>query len=282
MNYYKIYLLPCGTYKENFYKYIITTCMHSMGRSYENLDEKIKQLPGGTIYGIYKDILEAAIKEGIKVEKNDNITIIDIRDPKEESYLTILYNKDEKCAEIHYKLSGRTAKEIVNGIGQHFPIFEGLDELTNNVSYVKVQTRIRNNEKKCKNGSKYCKKISVDIEIIRKSYSNPKHSETQLQQPTELGIKLAKRSLDELLNHATNGKIDVFVSDDGTVYVTLKDNREPKEPIFIYYPSHEKILHSYTISGESAKDLIKEIGKYVPLPRNLKKAKNIRVIWKNT
>jgi len=244
-----------------------------MGGPYENLDEKIKQQPSETIYRIYTGILEAMKKEGIRAENRDNIIIVYIGDPtKKDKYLTIQYDKAGESAEIQYTLLGKLAEELVGGIGRHFPIFEGLNKLLENLSYVEVQMSIRKSEKKCEYSNKYCRKIIVNIKMIRKPY-NDKQDEIQPQPPTELGAKLAESSLEELLDLVVNNKINVSVSDDGTIYI---------RPVFIYSPSNGRGLQSYTVSGELAKDLIEEIGKYIPLPGGLKEAENLRVTWEFT
>lgn len=246
-----------------------------MGIEYTNLDKKVEQPPSETIFGIYREIAGAMRKEGIKAKKESNAVIIEIGNPSERSYLSILHNDAEERTEIRYKLSGKLAKELAIGIGRHFPIFEGSDKLAENVKYVEVWTSIRNKETKCESGSKYCRKVSVDIRIGRESYNDPKQDEIQPQQPTELGVELARSSLEELLNLLTNGNISVSVSDDGTTYVTTRNGR----PILIDWPPHERGMQSYTVSEKLAKDLIKELGKYIPLPRDLKEANNVRVTW---
>jgi hypothetical protein len=261
--------------KENFINFVVN--IYSMGGEYTNLDEKMKQLPDRTMYGIYTSILGAMKEGGIKAEKGDNSISINIGDPTKGSYLTILQNDAENLTEIRYKVSGEPAKELAMGIGRHFPIFEGLDNLANNLSYVEVWTRIRN-EKRCESGREYCGKISVDIKMVGKPYRNSKQDETQPQQPTELGIRLAKSSLEELLNLTANGKIRVAAFDDGDTFIQESN----EEPIFISYPSNGRYIHSFTVSGKLAEDLIREIGRYIPLPRDLEEAKNVRVTWEYT
>lgn len=274
----KLMLLLCDTCKRKFYKFYCK--IYSMSGEDKNLDGKMKQLSSRSMYEIYASILKAMKKGGIKAERQDNAVIIDIGHLGKGDHLTIRYDKARESAEIDYKLSGKPAEELTRGIGQHFPILEGLDKLANNLEYVRVWTTIKNKEKKCENSSRYCRKIGVYIDMIRKSYSDPKQDETQPQQPTELGVKLAKSLLEELIDHAANYNIDFSIFDDGTTYITRKDN---KEPIFIQDPIQGSTLEwgmqSYTISGELAKDLIEEIGRYIPLPRDLKEAKKVRVIW---
>ena len=248
-----------------------------MDGKYPNLDKK-EQLPSKTMYGIYEGILGAMKEGGIKAEEKDNTISIYIGDPTKGSYLTILQKKAEGRTEIGYKVLGEPAKELAMGMGQHFPIFEGPYNLADNLSYVEVWTRIIGNEKRCESGREYCGKISVDIEMVGKPYRNSKQDETQPQQPTKLGVRLAKRSLEELLNLVANGKVKVSAYNDGTVYVTGRD----EEPIFVVDPSHNMGLQSYTISGELAKRLTEEIGRYIPLPEELKNAENVRVTWEYT
>jgi len=245
-----------------------------MGGEYINLDKKM-ELPSETMYGIYEGILRAMKEGGIKAEEKDDTIIIDIGDRTKGSYLTILQKKDENRTEIRYMVSGEPAKKLAMGIGQHFPIFEGLYNLANNLSYVEVSTRIRN-EKRCESGREYCGKISVDIKMVGKPYKNSKQDETQPQQPTELGVRLAKNSLEELLNLVANGKVKVSVfPNNESIYITQIN----EEPIFVKHPSLERGSQSYTVSGKLAEDLIKEIGRYIPLPEELKNAKNVRVTW---
>jgi hypothetical protein len=259
--------------KENFINFVVN--IYSMGGEYTNLDKKMEQLPSETMYGIYEGILRAMKEGGIKAEEKDNTIIIDIGDPTKESYLTIRQDKGENRTEIHYKVSGETAKKLAMGIGRHFPIFEGLNNLADNLSYVEVWTRIRN-EKRCESGREYCGKISVDIKMVGKPYRNSKQDETQPQQPTELGVRLAKSSLEELLNLVANGNVGVSVfPNNESIYITRKD----EEPIFVQHPSLERGSQSYTVSGKPAEDLIEEIGRYIPLPEELKNAKNVRVTW---
>jgi hypothetical protein len=242
----------------------------------ESLDGKMKHLSSRSMYGIYASILKAMKKGEIKAERQDNAVIINIGYLGKGNHLTIQHDKARESTEIYYKLSGELAKDLIRGIGQHFPIFEGLDKLANNLDYVTVWTTIKNKEKKCENSSRYCRKIGVYIDMIRKSYSDPKQDETQTQQPTELGVKLAKSLLEELIDQAANYKIDFSIFSDGTIYITQKDS---KEPIFIQESTLDGGMQSYTISGELAKDLIEEIGEYIPLPRDLKEAKKVRVMW---
>jgi hypothetical protein len=231
----------------------------------------MEELPNDTIYRIYIGILRAMKKEGIRVEERDNVTIIHIGDPtKKDIYLTIEYYKAKDSTETYYELSGSLAKEVAMGIGQHFPIFESLDELVEKLSYVGVRMSIKNSEKKCAYGSKYCREIGVYIYMVREPQNNPKQYEIQPEPLTELGLRLAESSLEELLDLVVNNKINVSVSDDGTIYI---------EPVFIYSPSNGRGLQSYTLSGELAKDLIKQIGRYIPLPGGLKEAEIVRVTW---
>jgi hypothetical protein len=260
--------------KENFINFVVN--IYSMDGEYTNLDEKMKQPPNRAMYEIYTSILKAMKEGGIKIEEGDNSIVINIGNPNEESYLTILQKAAENHTKIRYKVSGELAKELAMGIGKHFPTFEGLDKLVDNISYVGVETCIRDNEKRCESGREYCRKITTTIEIIRKSYRNPKQDETQPQQPTELGVKLAQSALRELTNLVANYNISASAFDDGSTYVSRKDN---EEPIFIVWPPYERGLQSFTVSGKLAEDLIREIGRYIPLPRDLEEAKNVRVIW---
>jgi hypothetical protein len=218
-------------------------------------------------------------ERGIKAEENNNTIIIDIGRSEDKTNLTIHYDKIKKIANIHYKFSGEPAKELVRGIGQHFPILERLDNLVENLSYVEVSTRIKNKRKKCNSYEEHCKWASVDIEIVAKPYSIPEQNGTQSQPPTELIVILAQSSLEELIDLAANGNIRVSRPRDTYVYVIQKDK---KEPIFGYYPTSGWILHSYTVSGESAKKMLEEVGRYIPLPKCLKKAENIRITLEYT
>jgi len=253
-----------------------------MDGPYKNLDEKIKQKPSETIYGIYTGILRAIKEEGLKAEKNDNITIIDIGDPKKgNNYLTIVHNQAEERTEIHYRISGKSAKEVAMGIGRHFPILEEFDKLVENLSHVEVWTHINNKGTKCESNSEYCRKVRVDIYMVGKPHKDSEQYETQSQPPTELGVELAKSFLEKIVDLAANGKIKVSVFGDGTTYIN-QENQENEEPIIIYRPSDGRVLQSYTVSGESAEDLMREIGRYIPLPKELKETKNVRVTWEYT
>jgi len=248
-----------------------------MDGPYKNPDKKIKQKPSETIYGIYTGILRAIKEEGIRIEKNDNTTIIDTVNPIRESYLRIQYDNDGENAEILYRISGKSAKEVAMGIGRHFPILEGLDKLVENLSYVEVQTSIGNSEKKCVRNGEYCWKIGVYIKMMKKPNSD-RQDEIQLQPPTELGVKLAKNALEELVDLVLIKMIKVSVSNN-RISITLK---EGEKPIFIYDPSDGRVLHSYTLSGESAKALIEKIEEYIPLSGFLREAEIIRVTWEYT
>ena len=127
---------------------------------------------------------------------------------------------------------------------------------------------VKNSEKKCAYDSKYCREIGVYIYMVREPQNNSKQYEIQPEPLTELGLKLAESSLEELLDLVVNNEINVSVSNDGTINI---------KPVFIYSPSNGRGLQSYTLSGELAKDLIKQIGRYIPLPKELKEAKNVRV-----